>query len=264
MVIIRPKVNKIIYDGSSKYSRYRIVDRVYNDRPSRLLLSGEKATPQSGLAFDDSPELLFDYNQRLFEVALSLEPQSILVIGGGAFTLPRALLAHLPTAKIDVVEIDRLLPKLARKYFQLRRSRRLKIHTTDGREYIDTHPDQSYDLIIVDAFSEYHIPESLLTIEAAQHYARLLGPEGAIAINIISKYRGPLPTLTHRMIASFKKSFQLIEIYPADLQDDQNSEQNLIFIGSKQDAIRLDYLLSAQVYPQNLDDSSLLMRDVKP
>lgn len=83
---------KIIYNGTSKLSHYRIIDRVYNDRPSRLLLSGDKGAPQSGLALDDQTELLFDYNQRLFEVALSLEPKSVLVIGGGAFTLPRALL----------------------------------------------------------------------------------------------------------------------------------------------------------------------------
>ncbi len=250
----------IIYEGSSESGRYRIVDRIYNDRPSRLLLSGDQATPQSGLALDDNLEMLFDYNRRLLEVALSLHPQSVLVIGGGAFTLPRAIRTHLPAARVDVVEIDPLLPRLARKYFQLRRDRQLKIHIADGRDYIDRCQSQ-YDLIIVDAFSEYDIPKRLLTIEAAQQYARLLAPDGSLALNSISRYRGSLPTLAHRLLASFRGSFTSLALYPADMHDMQDEDQNLILIASHQQSLNLDYLLSDQVHPQQLDESVLRMYD---
>lgn len=250
----------IIYDGKSKLTRYRVVDRVYNDRPSRLLLAGQKASPQSGLALDDNLELLFDYNQRLFEVALSLEPRSILVIGGGAFTLPKALLNYLPASRIDVVEIDPVLPRLARKYFQLKRSRRLKVHITDGRKYIDSHQGQ-YDLIIIDAFSDHTVPTSLLTVEAADQYSRLLAPGGTLAMNIIAKFRGSLPTLTHRVMASFRQSFTSIAIYPADMHDSQNENQNLIFVASHQESPNLDYLMSDQVHPQKLDEQPLRLHD---
>lgn len=251
---------KVIYDGRTRHNRYRVVDRIYNDRPSRLLLAGDKASPQSGLALDDNPELLFDYNQRLFEAALSLEPRSVLVIGGGAFTLPRALLRQLPEAQIDAVEIDAQLPRLARRYFDLKTDRRLKIITADGRDYIDR-SKRSYDLIIVDAFSEYDIPTSLLTVEAAAQYARLLSPNGTIALNIIASYRGVSPTLTHRLVASFGSYFQSIDIYPADPSDDQDHEQNLIFVASHQAAPSLDYLLSVPVYPSKLSLSGLELRD---
>ena len=250
----------IIYDGTSKFNRYRIIDRTYNDRPSRLLLSGNQATPQSGLAFDDNLELLFDYNQRLLEVALSLRPLSVLVIGGGAFTLPRSILDHLPEAQVDAVEIDPLLLRLARRYFQLKRNRRLNIHIGDGRDYIDQHQGQ-YDLIIVDAFNEYVIPKSLLTVEAAQQYAKLLTPNGTLALNIIAKYNSSLPTLAHRLLASFHDSFTSLTLYPADIHDPKNEEQNLIFVASHQPSPSLDYLLSSQVHPQQLDESALQMRD---
>lgn len=251
---------KIIYTGASEHNHYRIIDRVYNDRPSRLLLSGDKHAPQSGLALDDDAELLFDYNQRLLEVALSLNPKSILMIGGGAFTLPRALLSHLPKARIDAVEIDQLLPKLAHKYFQLPRSRRLKIHVQDGRDYVNNCRG-SYDLIVVDAFSEYDIPRSLLTVEAANQYSGLLAPQGTIALNIIARHRGYFPTLTHKMIESFRSSFGLIEIYPADPSDSQIDEQNLIFVASHAEHLSLDYLMSVQVHPHDLNDESLAMHD---
>lgn len=251
---------KIIYDGESAYSRYRIIERIYNDRPSRLMLSGRKGAPQSGIALDKKPELLFDYIQRLFEVALSLDPQRVLIIGGGAFTLPAALLAQFPTAHIDAVEIDPALPKLARKYFSLPRNRRLKIITADGRDYIDS-CSNTYDLIIIDAFSGYDIPISLLTVQANTQYARLLAPDGVIALNVIAKYRGSLPTLAHRVLATLHTSFSTVEIYPADLQDEQSDDQNLIFVATNAASLHLDYLLSAEVHPQELDDDALLMHD---
>lgn len=254
---------QVIYSGSSRYGRYQIVDRVYNDRPARLLLSGDHSAPQSGMALDGQFELLFDYNQRLFEVALSLHPQSVLAIGGGAFTLPRAILRQLPDTVVDVVEIDRLLLRLARKYFQLGRDRRLKIFTTDGRSYIDN-CRRRYDLIIVDAFSDYDIPRSLLTVEAARRYARLLEPAGSLAINIIDRYRGSLPTLVHRMQASFRHGFTSTSVYPADIHDDQNSPQNLIFIASHLRSPSLDYLMSAQVHPERFDLDPLELHDEAP
>ena len=253
---------KVIYDGESAYSRYRIIERTYNERPSRLLLSGNNGAPQSGIALDDNPELLFDYIQRLLEVTISLNPQRILVIGGGAFTLPSALLAQLPNAHIDAVEIDPALPRLAYKYFNLPRNRRLKIITDDGRNYIDNYR-ATYNLIIVDAFSGYDIPISLLTVEAAKEYARLISPSGTLALNVIATYRGSLPTLAHRLLATLRTSFGTVEIYPADLQDNQYEDQNLIYVASNNTKLDLDYLLSAQVHPQELIDDALRMYDTQ-
>lgn len=252
-------MNRIVYDGASQYGRYRIIDRVHNGRESRLLISGSSA-PQSGMAFDNDPELLFDYNQRLFEVVLSLQPQSILAIGGGAFTLQRAIIERLPSVQVDTVELDPLLPKLARKYFGLRRNRRLSIITQDGREYINS-CKATYDLIIVDAFHGYEVPRSLITTEAAARYADLLSPGGSLVLNVITKYTGAMPTLAHRLIATLRPHFRAIELYPADPSDNQRSEQNLIFVASLDPSPSLDYLQSVRVYPQVFDDTQLQMHD---
>lgn len=254
-------MDQIVYVGEGKYSSYKVVDRTYNDRPARLLLAGKRSAPQSGIALDDNPELLFDYIQRLFEVVASLSPESVLIIGGGAFTLPQAIVNRLPKTSVDIVEIDKQLPRIARKYFGLKRHRRLRIFATDGRQYIESCRKQ-YDLIIVDAFSEYDIPHSLLTVQAANRYAELLTPGGTVAVNIISKYRGSLPTPVHRLMASFGKSFASISIYPADPQDNQRDEQNLIFIASRQQSPNLDYLLSVEVHPQILNDEQLELHDI--
>ncbi len=242
--------SKILFEGESQYSHYQVVERFYNGRPARLLLSGD-AAPQSGQALDDDPELLFDYNQRFMEIALSSKVQSILVIGGGAFTLPRALAERFQNVQIDVVEIDPLLPQLASRYFGLGRYHNLNIVIADGREYIDR-TQSSYDLIIIDAFNEFEIPSALLTSQAAARYAELLTPKGIIAINFIADY-GNRTSLAHRLIATFREPFNSLELYSVDRLYRPRYEQNFLLVASRAQSPSLDYLQSS---PINLRESA--------
>ncbi len=235
----------VLFDGSSEFGDYQVAETIHNGRKSRVLYSGGKA-PQSGIALDDEPELLFNYNQRFLEIAESIKPKSVLLIGGGAFTLPKAIIERFPDTNIDVVEIDVLLPKLAKEYFDLPASRRLKITVGDGREYLDKNQNV-YDLIIVDAFSEHDIPLSLINIEAVKLYHQSLTKKGVIAINFIAKYDTYQVTLAHQLTATFKTAFNTVEVYPADTRHKKRSRQNLVLIASRQDRLSLDYLHSVPV-----------------
>lgn len=252
-------MEKILFKGESLYGRYQVVDRVYEGRPARLLMSGKEA-PQSGLARDDNPELLFDYNQRFMEIALSLQPRSVLVIGGGAFTLPKALVERFETVRVDAVEVDPLLPRIAYEYFDLPQHPHLRVITQGGREFIDA-ASERYDLVVVDAFDEYDIPRPLLTVQAAKRYAKLLSPGGVLAINIIAAYSGHRPTLVHQMLATFREVFTSIDIYPADPYYGKRGEQNLLFVATQGPPPSFDYLQSAEVYPVVRADDHLRMVD---
>lgn len=241
-------MTKVLYEGQGEHNHCKVVDQYYDGRPARLLLSGKDA-PQSGMALDDDPELLFDYNQRFFEVALSLSPKSILVIGGGAFTLPSALADRFPASKVDAVEIDPILHRLAHEYFRLSDGSNLTIISQDGREYIDD-CQKSYDLIIVDAFSEFDIPESIINADATASYARLLRPNGTLALNLISTYYSAKPTLAHKLLDTFRLHFVSTELYPTDPHYPRREEQNYLLIASHQQPPNLDYLQSAEVKRQ--------------
>lgn len=235
----------ILYEGEGSRDDYRVVEQMYNQRPSRLLLSGKEA-PQSGLALDDDPELLFDYNQRFLEIALSLQPRRVLVVGGGAFTFPKALIERFPEVTVDAVEVDSLLPHLARRYFDLPDSPRLQVIVQDGREYIDSCQEQ-YDLIVVDAFARYDIPRSLVDSRAASEYARLLRPKGAFAMNLISEYYTMRSTLAHELLDTFRPHFRSVDLYPADPNYPMREEQNYLLVASHNPLLHLDYLQSAPV-----------------
>src|SRR6476469_4412698 len=95
----------ILVEGDTQHGHYVVADTIYSGRPARVLYSGNHQAAQSGVAKDDNPDLLFDYNQRFIELVRGLLPKKILLIGGGALSLPKALLEEFPEVSLDVVEL---------------------------------------------------------------------------------------------------------------------------------------------------------------
>src|SRR5678815_635436 len=63
-------------------------------------------------------------------------PQSVLIVGPGGGTLPRALRQVLPTVRIDVVEIDPAVVRVANRYFDFKPSDLTHVIESDGRVYV--------------------------------------------------------------------------------------------------------------------------------
>ncbi|MDB5185153.1 MAG: Spermine synthase [Candidatus Saccharibacteria bacterium] len=204
----------IVYDGDTAFGHFRVADTVYGGRPARVLYSGNNAAAQSGVATDDNTDLLFDYNQRFLELIETLQPQRILLIGGGAFTLPKVVVDDYPDIRMDVVELDAGLPEIAQQYFDFTPTARVQVHIQDGREFLET-VERQYDLILLDAFFDATTPRAFQTLEAALAYRRCLQPEGVLAINTIAAYYGVRSALLRRQIAALQTQFQTVEVFPA-------------------------------------------------
>jgi spermidine synthase len=101
------------------------------------------------------------------------DPRSVLIIGLGGGTIPRALHAVVPQARIDVVEIDPAVVKVARSYFDLGDSSQLNVIEADGRVQVKR------------ALREQH----LLTQEFLKEVKSLLAPGGVLAANTFSSSR---------------------------------------------------------------------------
>ena len=70
-----------------------------------------------------------------------------------------------PGARIDVVEIDPLIVDVAQRLFAFRSDAAMTIHTSDGRAFLEAAPRGTWDLVMLDAFSDTDIPRALTTIE---------------------------------------------------------------------------------------------------
>lgn len=136
--------------------------------------------------------IVMNYPQMMLGALLvQPQPKSVLIIGLGGGTIPRALRDVAPQARIDVVEIDPAVVKVARRYFDLGDSSAVNVIEADGRVQVKKalREQQRYDLIMLDAFDHEYIPEHLLTQEFLNEVKGLLTPNGVLAANTFSSSR---------------------------------------------------------------------------
>lgn len=119
------------------------------------------------------------------------QPRSILIIGLGGGTIPRALTEFVPSARIDVVEIDPAVIRVAKEYFRFAESANVKAVAMDGRVYVKRalRDQRQYDMVMLDAFDHEYIPEHLLTKEFLEEVRQLLTPGGVLVANTFSSSR---------------------------------------------------------------------------
>lgn len=223
---------KTLFKGKTDVGSYQIVDMVYEGRKARVLFSGNRDAAFSGMPLDGEQEMLFDYIQRLFELVCFTRPRNILIIGGGTYTLPTALVNALPDIHIDSVEIDAGLDELAIDFFGYKPHPRMKIYHQDGKDFLKV-AKKIYDMVIIDAFSHLQIPESLASAETAGLIKNVLAPNGILAMNLISAYHGRGAETLEKVRAPYDKTYKKVSVYPADNSLSLWSSQNFILVAEK-------------------------------
>jgi len=110
-------------------------------------------------------------------------PENILLVGLGGGTIAKAINTFLPQAKLDIVEINPLIPPITKRYFSFEPNNNTKIFVMDGYLFIKNAQAKKYDLIILDAFNKDYIPPSFLTPELVDNVKKSLKPNGVVAVN---------------------------------------------------------------------------------
>lgn len=181
-----------------------------DDRPIRLLRTGPNGA-QSGVYTTGKNELAFWYTQQLARlVAEAPKKDTILVLGGGAFTVPDYLATTYPQSQVDTVEIDPGLQAIARQYFRYSDQPNATTIAGDARSYANQ-TTKTYDIVIVDVYSDTSVPFSLLTREYAESLDRLTGPEGTVLVNAIGALSGGCQPLLASMDAAYRSQFAYAE-----------------------------------------------------
>jgi hypothetical protein len=121
----------------------------------------------------DLTHLEFDYLRWMRVVLRAARARRILHVGGGACTLPRALAAEDPESRQEVCEADAEVLALARRHLGLQRAPGLRVRHAEGRAFIATQPDASWDAIAIDAYVSATVPRPLITSQALANVARV-------------------------------------------------------------------------------------------
>lgn len=253
-----PTSNPLPIDTPS--ARYMIYDLTSGER---YLATGPEAA-QSGIITDQPDKLLFWYTQRLAEVAAAApNHDDILVLGGGAFTLPRYLAETYPEATIDVVEIDPELATIAREHFNYDDPPNVNLIFMDARTYLNQ-TDRHYDIVIVDVYGDTQVPFTLLTREYGAHVARVTKPHGVVASNVLGGMAGNCKELLQALDAPYRAHFAHVAYR---MERPEDSRSNLVVAYSRDKLRWTDShplkLSPREAYTDNFVPAERLQHDCK-
>lgn len=138
---------------------------------------------------DDPANLDIRYIRVFAHVSEALGPGALdtLHIGGGGFSFPRQLNDARPGSTSIVLEIDPALVDVAEDELGLQQSDALRVEVGDGRLALDDYPDDSFDLVVGDAFGSRSVPWHLTTEEFLSEVDRVLTPGGIYVMNVIDR-----------------------------------------------------------------------------
>ncbi len=163
--------------------------------------------------------------------------RNILMIGGGACSWPKHVMATRSDVSVDVVERDPKVAQIARRLFFVdeleemhREDELFRLIVGDGLSHLsDT--AKTYDVIVNDAFNGADFDADLLMPDALALSKARLTPNGLYAINVVSE---PTPEgadwLCH-VLDSLKSCFAHVYIIPAT-DEDFSDFDNYILIAS--------------------------------
>jgi hypothetical protein len=141
-------------------------------------------------------------------------PRKIAILGLGCGTLASY---GRPSDILRIYEINPLVVDIARKYFTFLKDTgaRTQVVLGDGRLSLERESSQSFDVLVMDAFSGDSVPIHLITHEAFRTYFRHLKPDGILALNISNRYLNLAPVI-ERAAAAYGKIAVVFDYTPDD------------------------------------------------
>lgn len=202
-------VDRILYDAQSEFQHIQVAESRQFGR--MLILDG---------VFQTSLGEEWVYHEMIAHVPLTLHPnpKRVLVIGGGDGGSVREVLRHPSVERVDLVEIDGEVVRVAKEYFPqisaalLAQPDRLHVEIGDGIAHVKATRD-TYDVIIVDCSDPIGPGEGLFTQEFYAAAAQALKEDGILVQQTESPFMHR--TLVHDVFAAFRTAFPLTRLYLA-------------------------------------------------
>lgn len=181
------------------------------------------------------------------------QPGEMLLIGLGGGSIMKNFAEE--NWKATGVEIDRTVIQLAGDFFGLQASEG-KVYCQDGRQFLLSQED-TYDLVVMDAFGSSFIPFHLITKEAFGLIASRLNEDGILAINLESTAWNDL--LVRSVTATLKSHFSLVQALPA--HHDSEAFGNIILLAANRPLARTEPPPQAELLPREYLQSMDYHRD---
>ena len=227
----------------SRYFCIRTVDMSADpDSPVHLMVIDHLG---HGMSARDAPTVMFtEHAAMLDKLARRRAPRpdfTSFFIGGGSYSIPRAFAAH-GTGRMVVAEIDPAVTALAARDFWFDPDSVTILHE-DARRALLTRPDQRYDVIIGDAFTDVVVPVHLVTREFFELARSRLTEDGTFLMNVID-YEDRLRALGS-ILRTMREVFPSVEVWTQATQPEPGS--------------RMVFVIAAGNAPSDFDEFSAPM-----
>ena len=227
---------EVIYATDGLYSHVQVREQ----RTQRGMVRSLRLDSSMASSIFLDPELrtyhpyLYAQYAKLYQ-ATTPDARDFLLIGGGGYTIPRYLLATDESLQITVIEPEKILLDIAHTYLDLPRSDRLTNVTNDGRVYVRTSPDDSYDVIFANAMQTgLSIPTHLVTTEYFLEIDRVLRTDGVFILNVIGTLREESPSLLGSINKTLESVFPSVSLYKVHTIE-RPGPDNFIFVAQTEE-----------------------------
>ena len=174
----------------SKFSQI-VVSKQGNVRSLIFIDSNGQEAVETELDLDMPHRLLLPYTRYMFGSYLFRpKPQQVLIVGLGGGSMIHFLKHYDPDLRVDVVEIDPVVVKIADLWFGVRSGGKLRILVQDAFKYL-TNTRHRYDVIYMDAFLKPSaetdisgVPLRLTTVKFLKSVQKRLKPGGLVVFNV--------------------------------------------------------------------------------
>ncbi len=223
----------VLFQRDTQYHRISVTE----DESSRHLRFD--SSHQSAISLDDpyvSRILYPDY----MHLALAANPEAerVLVLGLGGGVITKRYWRDYPGMYVDSVEIDPVVADVAERYFSLPADERLAVYVEDARRYVQR-TDETYDIIIVDAYYSDALPFHLTTQEFLAEMEDIMSPDGVLAYNVISSAAGGGSDLFRSMYRTAGGVWDQIFVFPIGYGADLERRGDVIAGGQRRNIIVL-------------------------
>lgn len=179
--------------------------QVFDDGTKRYLSFGEG--DEQSCILKAQPEMLqHEYTRAMLLPTLFREPRSAILIGLGGGAVPNCLFHHWPELQMRVIELRRAVVKVARRYFDVPQSPRLKIIEQDVAEFFETPIEERVDMVFSDIYGAEGMDMQYFQPWYIEACARLLNEDGWLIMNCWDDHRGEHETL-HALTEEFAEVY---------------------------------------------------------
>lgn len=158
--------------------------------------------------------------------------KNILVIGAGAYIMPKYFEDYYKDADVSVIEVDPEMIDIGNNFFGLKKYN-IKTIVGDAKIVVNKNKEK-YDVVFGDAYNSFiSVPWYLLTEEWNNEVKEKLSENGIYAINFIGSISGVKSEFTKSVLNTFKISFPNFYIFT--FGESPEDTQNVVLVGIKGD-----------------------------